>query len=162
LLPERWKEEFTASENLMVGLCTSCHATDNCAAEKLPEYGLHPSRLYMAMLQERSSELKEDAFKQFIDHYPIFTPEGDKNARGDIVCSTCHDVHLWDARSPARGSGEKLEGNATNSFLRKDTAFTFCASCHGEEAIFKFKYFHSIKGRMKEKPLPRAEGETAQ
>lgn len=162
LLPESWKEEFIAAENLMVGLCTSCHATDHCAGEKLPEYGLHPSRLYMAMMQERSSELKEDAFKKFIDHYPIFTPEGDKNIRGDIVCSTCHDVHLWDARSPARGSGEKLEGNATNSFLRKDAAFIFCASCHGEEAIFKFKYFHIIKGRMKEKPLPRAEGETAQ
>jgi cytochrome c553 len=69
-------------------------------------------------------------------------------------------MHRWDARSSSQGPGKKEEGNATTSFLRKDTAFTFCASCHGEDAIFKFKYFHSIKGRMKEKPAPMAEGAT--
>lgn len=162
LLPKVWQEELIASENVMVGLCTACHASDQCAGEKLPEYGLHPSRLYMALMQERSSELKEDAFNQLIDRYPIFTPEGDKDVRGDIVCSTCHDAHLWNAHSPAKGAGERLEGNATNSFLRKDTASVFCAGCHGEVAIFKFKYFHSIKGRRKEKPPPRAAEKTIQ
>jgi hypothetical protein len=34
--------------------------------------------------------------------------------------------------------------------LRKDISFTFCASCHGEEALYRFKYFHMIKGRKKE------------
>ncbi len=160
LRPEGWKEEFAPSDNLLVGLCTGCHAPDKCAGEKQVAYGLHPSRLYMARLQERSGALDEDAFGEFIDRYPIFTPEGKKTAGGEIVCSTCHDMHRWDARSPAQGPGKKEEGNATNSFLRKDTAFTFCASCHGEDAIFKFKYFHSIKGRMKEKSAPMAEGAT--
>jgi hypothetical protein len=73
------------------------------------------------------------------------------------VCSTCHDLHRWDARSLKKGPGEKVEGNATNSFMRKDIAFTFCSGCHGDEALFAFKYFHSVKGRVKEKPVPEGE-----
>ena len=149
LLLESWKDKFTASDNLMVGLCTSCHAPDECAGEKVPEYGLHPSRIYMAMIEERSDALEEDTFKTYLKQFPIYTGEGEKSAGGDIVCSTCHDPHLWDARFLRKGPGEKVEGNATTSFLRKDIAFTFCASCHGEEGLFKFKYFHSIKGRIK-------------
>ncbi len=160
LRPENSRKKIAASDNLLVGLCTGCHAPGKCGGEKQVAYGLHPSRLYMARLQERSGALDEDAFGEFIDRYPIFTPEGKKAVGGEIVCSTCHDMHRWDARSPSKGPGEQEEGNATSSFLRKDTAFTFCASCHGEEAIFKFKYFHSLKGRMKEKPAPGAEGPT--
>jgi len=161
LRPEGGKEEFIASDNLMVGLCTGCHAPDQCGGEKQVEYGLHPSKLYMAMMQERSAELNESAFATFIGQYPIFTADGAKTTGGDIVCSTCHDAHLWDARFPKPGPGEKVEGNATNSFLRKDIAATFCASCHGEESLFKFKYFHALKGRMKEKKSPAAEDESS-
>jgi hypothetical protein len=161
LRPENSREEFAASDNLLVGLCTSCHAPDKCGGEKQVEYGLHPSKLYMAMMQERSAELNESAFATFIGQYPIFTTDGAKTIEGDIVCSTCHDAHLWDARSPMQGTGEEAEGNATNSFLRKDIASTFCASCHGEESLFKFKYFHAIKGRIKEKKSPAADNATS-
>ena len=150
---ENWNKEFSTPENVMVGLCTSCHSKDECAEEKIPEHGLHPTRLYMALLQEKYASMNQDQYKKFIDQFPIFTGEGEKSAQGDIVCTTCHDVHLWDARHLKKGSGEELEGNATNSFLRKDISFTFCASCHGEEAIFKFKYFHSIKRQLEEEQI---------
>jgi hypothetical protein len=152
--PEGWKDQFTASEHFMVGLCTGCHAPDGCAETKLLEYGLHPSKLYMALLQERSAELNEDAYKTFLGLAPVFTDDGEKSAEGDIICSTCHDSHIWNASQPGKGPGENIEGNAVTSFLRKDVPFTFCASCHGEEGLFKFKYFHLPRGRIKQTPLP--------
>ena len=152
---ENWNEEFTTPENIMIGLCTSCHLEDECAEEKIPEYGLHPNRLYMALIQEKSDLMTKDQYEKFIDQFPIFTDEGEKSFEGNIVCTTCHDPHLWDAYHPKKGSGEEIEGNATNSFLRKDISFTFCASCHGEEALYKFKYFHKIKGRKGEEPIPK-------
>jgi hypothetical protein len=148
-----WNEEFTDPENIMTGLCTSCHMDGECAGEKIPEYGLHPNRLYMALVQEKSDSLSQEEYEKFMDQFPVFTDKGEKSVHGDIVCITCHDPHLWDSDHPRKGSGEKVEGNATNSFLRKDISFTFCASCHGEDALFKFKYFHKIKGRKKEEPV---------
>lgn len=150
--PESWKDQFTASAHFMTGLCTGCHDAGECAEKKQLEYALHPSKLHMALLQERSAELNEDAFQAFLNQAPVFTDDGRRSAAGDIVCSTCHDVHRFNARLPGKGPGEQVEGNATDSFLRKDITFTFCASCHGKEALFKFKYFHSGKGRLKEQP----------
>jgi len=95
--------------------------------------------------------MTQDQYEKFIDQFPIFTDEGEKSIEGNIVCTTCHDAHLWDPYRPQKGEGEEIEGDATNSFLRKDITFTFCASCHGEEALYKFKYFHKIKGRVVEK-----------
>lgn len=152
---ENWNEEFTTPENILIGLCTSCHLEDECAEEKIPEYGLHPNRLYMALIQEKSDLMSQDQYEKFIDQFPIFTNEAEKSVEGNIVCTTCHDLHLWDAYHPKKGSGEEIEGNATNSFLRKDISFTFCASCHGEEALYKFKFFHKIKGRKGEEAIPK-------
>jgi predicted CXXCH cytochrome family protein len=149
-LVANWKEEFTTSENIMVGFCTGCHQEDGCAEEQIPEYGLHPSSVYMALMQEKSDILTKTQYEEFIDQFPIFTDEGEKSLEGNIVCNTCHDTHLWDAYHPEKGEGKETEGDATNSFLRKDISSIFCASCHGEEALYKFKYFHKIKGRTKD------------
>ncbi len=149
-LVANWKEEFTSSENIMVGFCTGCHQEDGCAEEQIPEYGLHPSSVYMALMQEKSDIMTKTQYEEFIDQFPIFTDEGEKSLEGNIVCNTCHDTHLWDAYHPEKGEGKETEGDATNSFLRKDISSTFCASCHGEEALYKFKYFHKIKGRTKD------------
>ena len=145
-----WKKEFTTPENMMVKLCTSCHSEDECAEEQVPEHGLHPTRLYMALLQEKSDLMNQDQYEAFTDQFPIFTEEGEKSVGGNIVCTTCHDAHVWNAHHPRKGSGKEIEGDAVSSFLRKDISFTFCASCHGEEALYKFKYFHMTKGRKKE------------
>jgi hypothetical protein len=90
-------------------------------------------------------------FETFMGQFPVFTGTGEKSVEGNIVCSTCHDDHLFDPYHPRKGPGVEVEGNATNSFLRKNISFTFCASCHGEDALYKFKYFHKAKGRVEEK-----------
>ena len=107
----------------------------------------------MAMMQEKSDLMTKEQYEVFMDQFPIFTNRGEKSALGNIVCSTCHDDHHWDAYSLHKGAGIETEGDATNSFLRKDIAFTFCASCHGEEALYKFKYFHLRKSREEKELL---------
>ncbi len=142
-----WKEEFTSQDNFMTGLCTSCHLEGKCGGAKIPEYGLHPNKIYMAILQEKSDLTEQGQYEKFIHRFPLFTDEGEKSTEGNIVCTTCHDVHLWIASHPHKGIGEETEGDATNSFLRKGISFTFCASCHGEESIYQYLNFHFFKGR---------------
>jgi predicted CXXCH cytochrome family protein len=143
-----WKEEFSTKENIMISLCTGCHMAGECAGEQMPDYALHPGRLYIAMMQEKLDLVAANQFEAFMDQFPVFSSTGEKSVEGNIVCSTCHDDHLFDPYHLQKGPGVEVEGNATNSFLRKNISFTFCASCHGEDALYKFKYFHKAKGRV--------------
>ena len=149
-----WKKEFSSPNNFMTGFCSSCHMQGQCAENKIPEYGLHPRDLYMAMAQEKSGSMSQEEYEKFLDQFPIFTDEGEKSVKGDIVCVTCHDPHLWNAsHQQHKGPGKEIEGNATNSFLREKISFTLCSSCHGEDALYMFKYFHALKGRIKQEPI---------
>ncbi len=139
-----WKAEFADPAAIMTGLCTACHRQEGCADETLPEYGLHPGRLYMAS-RERRTGGGTPAAEQSPEPIPVYTANGEQSPGGDIVCATCHDAHVWNAGRPEKGTGTDQQGNATNSFLRKNISFMFCASCHGEETLFRFKYFHSPK-----------------
>ncbi len=143
-----WKEDFADKGGIMIGLCTDCHQPGGCAEDAVPEYGLHPGRLYMASLERSGADMGQKALEKHMKAFPVYAADGEKSAAGDIVCATCHDGHIWDSACPAQGPGEERDGNATNSFLRKDISFGFCSSCHGEEALFRFKYFHSHKREM--------------
>jgi len=101
--------------------------------------------------------IDQDHYEQFKHQFPVFTEDGDRSFSGNIVCSTCHDTHLWDAYQPAKGIGENVEGDVTNSFLRKDLYFNFCSSCHSLDAIYQFKFFHVLKGRIKKEELIEVE-----
>jgi len=145
-----WKKEFTSPDNIMIGVCTSCHLKGKCAQAKIPEHGLHPNTTYMAILQEKPDLTEQEHFEKFIHRFPLFTDDGKKSIEGNIVCTTCHDPHLWDTHLSKIGPGKEREGNPSNSFLRKGIASTFCASCHGEESIYQYLNFHFLKGRMKD------------
>jgi predicted CXXCH cytochrome family protein len=149
-----WKADFTTPDNVMIGLCTSCHRDGRCAQEQVPDYGLHPKGLYVAKLQEEESEVIDQLhYEQFKHEYPIYTEEGERSFSGNIVCSTCHETHIWDPFQPEKGTGENREGDVTNSFLRKDLYFNFCSTCHSLDAIYQYKFFHVIKGRVKEQKI---------
>lgn len=144
-----WKEEFTSPNNVMIGVCTSCHLEGECAQAKIPDYGLHPNKIYMTILQEKSDSEKQEYPETFIDRFPLYTDAGKKSIEGNIVCTTCHDSHRWDTHRLEKGPGEEKEGNPNNSFLRKGIASTFCASCHGEESIYQYLNYHLFKARKK-------------
>ncbi len=144
-----WNTEFTAEKNFMTGLCTCCHQKGQCAEVKLPEYGLHPSSPFMTLILKKNGSMDPRQFDEFIGQFPLFTDNGEKSVKGSIVCTTCHETHLWNSHYPGKGSGEETEGNSISSFLRKDIEYIFCAKCHGEDALYKFKFFHRIKSRKK-------------
>jgi hypothetical protein len=91
------------------------------------------------------------SFETDIDEFPIFSDAGEITENGNIVCSTCHNPHQWDPRLEENGAGKEVEGDVTNSFLRPGLLSMFCAACHGKDGLIKFTYFHSRKGRVKEK-----------
>jgi predicted CXXCH cytochrome family protein len=142
-----WNEKYTSEGNLVVMVCTGCHSEGNAAGKQLPPFGLHP----------RGLEIPEDkrifANKQLLvgEQFPVYNERGELTTEGNIVCSTCHNPHQWDPHNHTNGRGVQAEGSATTSFLRPDVDKLFCAVCHGEDSLFKFKFFHSALGREKAK-----------
>ena len=84
--------------------------------------------------------------------FPIYTDEGEFKEGGYIVCSTCHNPHVW-KKAAIKGPGKEVEGGAGDSFLRPDIVTQFCVRCHGEESLTKFQYFHTQLSREKEELL---------
>jgi predicted CXXCH cytochrome family protein len=121
-----------------------------CAEAKQPQYALHPQGLYIARIRGTYKMITREEYEAFKREFPVYTDSGERSMSGNIVCSTCHNPHQWDPFVAANGPGKEVEGNATNSFLRKNLYFNFCASCHALEGIYKFKFFHAFKGRQKD------------
>jgi hypothetical protein len=140
---EGWNSEYATDDSFMIKLCTGCHSEENSAGSKVPKHGLHPSGL--ALVKESKNPLYEQ--------FPLYTSSGELSPEGNIVCSTCHNPHQWDSSVSGKGSGRDSEGSAKNSFLRSEVPQRLCATCHGEEGLFKFLYFHSTTGRAKEDPF---------
>ena len=145
-----WEGTSVSGTSSMIQLCTACHAPGKMAEKQVPRFGLHPKTSMNTSAQEQAAEFAI-SFDLNSDTYPLFTDDGERKASGTIVCSTCHDPHRWDSYRKPEAAGAAAEGNATNSFLRPDISAQFCAKCHGEEALFKFLYFHGQTGRMKKK-----------
>ena len=146
-LIEGWDPTYAAADNIMIRLCTGCHAPDGIAGKRVPRFGLHPRENVQVVGGGGSI-----SFATVKDRFPIFTDGGEIAANGTIVCSTCHNPHQWNPSSMTKGPGRPAvdgEGNVSNSFLRPKLHNTFCAECHGGESIVRFTYFHSAPGRQK-------------
>ena len=117
--------------------CLACHRKQGQAERKPIEHYRHPYRHLI---------LRSDP-KQF----PLVNDKGENDAFGRIACVTCHDPHVWrPGKGGATGAvGEtNQEGTVLDSFLRRsDPGGTFCSDCHGQEARFKYKYYHDRKSR---------------
>lgn len=131
----------------MLSLCTGCHGPGGSAANKVPRLGLHPQNLLVPGLD--SGAAPADAGKS----YPLYDGFHADSGSGIVVCSTCHDAHVWSPRARAELSEQKADGDATASFLRPGAHQHLCAVCHGKDALFKFLYFHARAGREQRKAL---------
>ena len=127
--------------------CASCHLVHNSKAvfvntlsfpsdlETLfhtPHFGLHPPVFLSTAFQDK------DAGET--DGIVLFGKEMDVSDGGTIVCGTCHDEHRLGP--DAVGDEAAADGRSTG-FLRLDVAQTFCTTCHAEEALVRFLYFHA-------------------
>ncbi len=146
-VPLAWLKSSGTEKSLMVSLCTGCHNKNASAAKHVPSYGLHPGAFYA-----RAAEHKKDIQPL---HVPLFTDKGKMSGGGAIVCATCHNAHQWDGLTRAKGPGRLEEGTVKTSFLRPDLPQLFCSVCHGDDALFRYLYFHNRPARKKNaEPFP--------
>jgi predicted CXXCH cytochrome family protein len=129
-----WAQEFGDGMSVMERMCNSCHSENGSAKGKIPRIATHP--------QGKIVDLGK-AIEGKVNYLPLFDDtSGEPVSVGSISCPSCHNVHQWDPKSPTKGKGVNLEGNATNSFLRTRSPQLMCKDCHGFEALVKFKFFH--------------------
>ncbi len=122
--------------------CRSCHRKNGAGDKKVPEYLEHPERI----VPVTDGRLRAEDLIQL--QLPVHTEEGVSENVGVITCATCHGVHQWDAAKNQAGDGENIEGDARNSFLRhSNTEYFLCADCHGDESLYRYKFFHWLKSR---------------
>ena len=95
----------------------------------LPHFGLHPGTCFATAFDPKSGG--------GADGILLFSQEGGRSEQGTIVCATCHVM------SRAEQGTVKEEKDSVKDFIRQDIAETFCKTCHGNEALVRFLYFHS-------------------
>ncbi|MCX8045056.1 MAG: cytochrome c3 family protein [Desulfobacterota bacterium] len=140
-LSERDKNIAHGKRNVMVSLCTGCHQSSGCAAQRVPRDGLHPAAFATALLSAAEQVRKSPI--------PLYTPEGNRHPGGGIVCSTCHNVHQ------GKIAGDFSQTTRADKLLRPAVSETLCSICHGAEGFFRFLHFHTPTGRFKSKqPFP--------
>jgi predicted CXXCH cytochrome family protein len=131
-----WARPYgSVSENQsqMNALCTGCHAKDNIAERKIPLIATHPAGKLLTNVMRYNSKKS--------GYTPIFDETGQEKNAGDISCPSCHNVHQWSPLLKGRDAGRY-------KFLRNMSDNTFCADCHGPDAIFRYLYFHDPKKRV--------------
>ncbi len=107
--------------------CTVCHQAGQCAAGARPGRADHPDVPFVNRFDPNPP-----------DYMPTFNAEGQPDRRGAISCLTCHDPHL------APGVIDTQSGLTpwSRPYLRPGTQQRLCADCHGQEALWRYLYFH--------------------
>ncbi|MBA4369912.1 MAG: hypothetical protein C0403_19970 [Desulfobacterium sp.] len=138
-LQRLWAVGFGPGEHVMDRMCNSCHSPDGPAANKIPQISSHPRENIVNVGREISGHT---------GYFPLFDHDtGEKAVVGNISCPSCHAVHQWNPSVFEKGKGVKVEGDATNSFLRDKLEDMLCKDCHGDDALFRFKYYHKATAR---------------
>jgi len=127
------------NQPFMNALCISCHSKGEVAENKIPHVATHPEGMLITNIMRSNDQRK--------GYTPIFDDKGQEVSVGDLSCSSCHSYYLWDPRIEGKGPYKNVEGDAETSFLRTIIDHTVCSDCHGEEAIWRYTYFHSIQKR---------------
>jgi len=141
-----WARRPGKGQDDMVTLCTSCHKKGGAAWRKVPEHLEHPPRT----VPVNKGRIRKNDTVKFMP--PVFSKSGKEVNAGLINCMTCHNVHQWSAEHPKPGIGRNLEGDVRNSFLRhKETEHFLCSDCHGEDSLYRYKYYHWQQSRAKKR-----------
>lgn len=128
-----WKQTKDVAD-FIEGVCFECHSSSGSAKNKVITFYTHPD-LPMTYKIDKS-------IKPF-----LYNSLGEKTYVGKITCSTCHDSHVWSEKENMRKNLEKKEGDALTSFLKYKNILEFCNTCHGQEGLLRYKYYHTNKYR---------------
>ncbi|MDH5571359.1 MAG: cytochrome c3 family protein [Gammaproteobacteria bacterium] len=140
-----WAKNLGTGDDPIEKRCRSCHDDKKVAINKNPLLAKHPDTINIW-----SPELREMIRNHPVPDTPAYDKSGRKTDFGMLTCASCHNPHQWDAASKQKLSGINEEGDAKTSFLRADkTAAIVCIDCHGEDALYRYKYFHSESSHQK-------------
>ncbi|MDH3974985.1 MAG: cytochrome c3 family protein [Deltaproteobacteria bacterium] len=151
-----WAHDRGPGDDGMETLCRSCHFEGKIAKKKIPKNFNHPIEIKVTSNVPRKARSRKKKKKK--QPFPVFEIDGKRTKTGIITCPTCHNPHLWSPDNPDYGPGTATEGNSTNSFLRGVSDVAFCSNCHGFDAIFRFKYYHSSTSRKRSVPITGGSG----
>ncbi len=145
IIPQRlWARTPGPGKDVMESMCRSCHQLGNIAENKIPPQKTHPKRMVPANKGRMFGHRADNILP------PVFNANGKHVQAGLITCPTCHNPHQWNPAKAEQGTGRNREGDATTSFLRhKNTAYFLCSDCHGEDSLFRYKYFHWKESRSR-------------
>lgn len=139
-----WAQDLSGKDDIPDGMCVSCHSPKGAAAKKIPQIASHPATYFISDWKIGGTDL------------PVFPLYDKKTARliknGDISCLSCHDAHHWMVKPKKTNGSNNAIGNATTSFLRPHLPDKVCRTCHGFDALYRFKYFHKADKRNLMKP----------
>jgi len=139
-----WARKPFPGDKLKEGLCLGCHNQSGPARAKVPPVFTHPDQVLAW-----SDRLRQFIGSKILPYIPVFSDLGYPEPMGKITCPSCHDPHRWSARHVA-SPGKNTEGTVLNSFLRNRSSENIvCADCHGRDALFRYKYFHSKTSRRR-------------
>ncbi len=100
-------------------MCLTCHGDDTTYKIKRIGKFTHPIDVNLPSYENGTDEL------------PLFLADGTKSPTGKVQCFSCHNIHIWDPDSPSNKGGNDVEGDASNSFLRKSNfSSELCLQCH--------------------------------
>ena len=104
-------------------MCLSCHGEKN--GYQTTHIGEH----------SHPNDIEPDSKIPDTGRLPLYSPSLARNSKGRIQCFTCHDVHQWDPNAADNRGVQKVEGDASNSFLRiaNRPASDLCIECHGDK-----------------------------
>jgi len=135
-----WAPTPGIGQDAMDTLCRSCLLPEKNAWAKAPSKLVHPPTM-IPITAGHLSQIRNG--KQDESNLPVYTKEGEQTDFGLITCPTCHDPHQWNANKQEKGSAETVDGDIFNSFLRvSGSEFFYCAACHGQDSLFRYKFFH--------------------
>jgi len=124
-----WAKDKMSKSNFGRAFCTCCHSQGQCAEKHIPKYIDHPE----VPLVNRTSP-------QQPGHMPTFDSDGQWSGTGAISCLTCHDPHAaWFTHEATT----QISPSHRHKFLRFTEHQGLCADCHGNEALWRFLYFHN-------------------
>ena len=142
-----WARNPGAGEDVNEQQCRSCHQVGGVAGNKIPPALHHPHKVMLW-----SNAIRQLRYPYPIPSTPVFAKDGERAHAGFLSCPSCHNPHQWDPRKAVAGPGKNVEGDALTSFLRNaDSEHIVCGDCHGQDGLFRYKYFHAKTSR---KPYP--------
>ncbi len=130
-----WARKIEATQNPREALCRSCHRKAGPGKAKIPEIASHPSDMTFRNIGR--------AVKGRPGYFPLFNPaDGKEVPNGQLTCMSCHNGHQWQPGTGTPANQRPGPGDAGNSFLRNASLNTICKDCHGNQALYRYLYFH--------------------